>query len=131
MREQRNDILNNIHKKIHKKETDKISEKIEEIENHKEVSNRMFQVVKQLQIKDKDKILVTASEKKQVEIITNYFREVFRKDSECEVEVKSVQMRTPSPTEEISKAVRKLKNNKSSGIDEIGAELIKHSQEII
>ncbi len=53
------------------RETDKIIEKIEEIANHKEDSTRMFQVVKQLQIKDKDEILVnseegvTASEKKR------------------------------------------------------------------
>ncbi len=72
------------------------------------------------------------SGQQQVEIITNHFREVFRKVSKSEVEdVKPVQMRIPFTSEEISKAVRKLKNNKSSGIDEISAELIKHSPEII
>ena len=37
---------------------------------------------------------VTASEKKQVETVTDYFRELFRKDSQKEVEdVKPVEMR--------------------------------------
>ena len=57
----------------------------------KEDSNRMFEVVKQLQSRDKNKILVnaengvTACEKKQVQIITDHFREVFRKYSEKEI----------------------------------------------
>ncbi len=135
---QRNRILSKIHQRVQKKDTEKIIERIEEIENHKEDSNRMFQVVRQLQSKDKNKILVnaesgvTASEKKQVEIVTDYFREVFRKDSEKEVEdVKPVEMRKPFTTEEISKAVKKLKNNKSSGIYDISAEMIKYGPEVI
>ena len=44
---QRNRILSKIHQKVQKKETEKIIKRIEEIENHKEDSNRMFQVVRQ------------------------------------------------------------------------------------
>ena len=98
----------------------------------------MFQVVGQLQRKNKSKILVnaedgaTASEKKQVKLVSDYFREVFRKDSEKEVgDVKPVKMREPFTTEEISKAMKILKNNKSSGIDDICAEMIKHSLEVV
>ena len=44
----------------------------------------MFQVIRQLQPKERKKILVhtkngvTASEKKQIEIVTNHFKEVFQ-----------------------------------------------------
>ena len=72
MRKQRNEILNKIHQRKTKLERDKIKEKIEEIGIHKEDSNRMYQVVRQLQSKDNNKIIVntedgvTANESKQI-----------------------------------------------------------------
>ena len=62
-----------------------MDEKIEEIEKYKDDSIRMFQVIRQLQPKERKKILVhtengvKASEKKQIEIIKNHFKEVFQR----------------------------------------------------
>ncbi len=47
LKKQRNEIMNKIHQRKSKIEREKITEKIEEIENHKEDSNRMYQVVRQ------------------------------------------------------------------------------------
>ncbi len=75
---------------------------------------------------------VTASEQKQVKIVTEYFRQVFSKESEKDVEdIKPVEMKKPFEAEKIRAAVKKLKNNKSSGIDNISAETIKHSPAIV
>ena len=78
MKKERNEILAKIHRKLQRIEEKKILEKIEDIERHKDDSNRMYQVMRQLQTKDNNKIIVnaengvTASEKKQVEIVTDY-----------------------------------------------------------
>jgi hypothetical protein len=132
LKTERKKILEQIQKELRKEEMARINERLEEIEKYKEDSNRMYQVVRQLQAKNKKKIMVqaedglTANEKKQIEIITNYFRDVFRKDTEEEMEnISPVEMTSPFTKEEIGTAVRSLKNNKSSGIDNIKAELIK------
>ena len=138
MKTKRNEILSKIHHKLQRIEEQRIIEKVEEIEKHKDDSNRMYQVVRQLQTKDNNKIIVnaengvTASEKKQVKIVTDYFRSVFSKDSESEIEnVKPVEMRKPFESAEIERAIKKLKNDKSPGVDEIRAEMLKHSPKII
>ena len=46
LRKQRNEIMNKIHQRKTKIERERIKEKIEEIEIHKEDSNRMYQVVR-------------------------------------------------------------------------------------
>ena len=64
-------IINTLHKESEKEERKKLNEKIEEIEKYKDDSSRMFLVIRQLQPKERKKILVhtengvTASEKKQ------------------------------------------------------------------
>ncbi len=138
LRKQRNEVLNKIHQREKKLEREKVIEKIEEIEKYKNDSNCMYQVMRQLQGKGKEKIIVntengvTASDQKQLKIVTEYFRSVFRKDTEKEVqEVKPTEMSIPFNSLEIKNAVKKLKNNKSPGIDEICAEMIKYSPEIV
>ena len=60
-----------------------MNEKIEEMGKYKDDSNRMFQVIRQLQPKERKKILVhtengvTASQKKGIDIVTNHLKEVF------------------------------------------------------
>ncbi len=138
LRKQRNEIMNKLHQRKQKLDRESVIEKIEEIEKYKDDSNRMYQVVRQLQPKGKEQIIVntengvTASEQKQLEIVTEYFRGVFRKSTEEEVEnVQPTEMRTPFNSLEIKTAVKKLKNNKSPGIDEICAEMVKYSPEVV
>ena len=99
----------------------------------------MYRAVRQLQqSKPKKKLVVdgengqTINAKEQVDIITNHFKGVFHADSEKDIpEVKPSEMKTPFTVEEVQKAVKSLKNNKSAGCDDLKAELIKHSPDTI
>ena len=57
LKRERNKIINTLHKEIEKKGK-KLNEKIEEREKYKDDTNRMFQVIRQLQPKERKKILV-------------------------------------------------------------------------
>ena len=116
----------------------KLNEKIEEIEKYTDDSNRMFQVIRQLQPKERKKIPVhtengvTAREKKQIAIITNHFKEVFQRRREEEIkDIESTEMKRPLTEVEIRKSVSWLKNNKSPGLDDISADMIKYSPNIV
>ena len=83
----------------------------------------MFQVIRQLQLKEGKKILVhtengvTASEKKQIETVTNHFKEVFQRRGEDEIkDIEPTEMKRPFTELEIRKSVSRLKNIKSTGI---------------
>ena len=98
----------------------------------------MFQVIRQLQLKERKKILsthwngVTASERKQIEIVTNHFNEVFQRSGEDEIkDIEPTEMKRPFMGVELRKSVSRLKNNKSTGIDGISAEMIKYSSKIV
>ena len=98
----------------------------------------MFQVIRQLQLKERKKILVhtengvTRSEKRQIEIITNHFKEVFQRRGEQEIkDIEPTEMKRPLTEVEIRKSLSRLKNNKSTGIDDISAETTKFSPKIV
>ena len=130
-------IINTLHKEIEKEERKKLNEKIEEIEKYKGDSNRMFQVIRQLQPKETKKILVhtengvKASEKKQIEIVINHFKEMFQRREDEIKDIEPTEMKGPFTEVEIRKSVSWLKNNKSTGIDDISAEMIKYSPKIV
>ena len=92
LKERRKELINQIHKLAHKEEVDKIHEKCEEIEKYKNDTNRTYQVIRQLQPKERKKIFIqtengkTKNEEKQVKISTNCFTSVFNKDEEENVE---------------------------------------------
>ena len=70
---------------------------------------------------------LTTNEKEQAEIITDFFNKMFHQETEEEIpDIKPAEMKKPFTAEEIAKAVDSMKNNKSPGIDNIQAELIKH-----
>ena len=98
----------------------------------------MFQVIRQLHPKERKKIPVhtengvTASEKKQVEIVTNHFKEVSQRRGEDEIkDLEPTEMKRPFTEVEIRKSVSRLKNNKSTGIDDISTKMIKYSPKIV
>ena len=137
-KKERNEILRRLHKEIQKEESRKIAEKIEEIERFKEDSDRMYQMVKQLQPREKKKIIVdsehsvTSNDKQQIKIITEHFKKVFHRCDQMEIKyIKPKEMKNLFTKEEVAKAIRSLKNNKSPGIDDIKVELIKYSPGII
>ena len=97
----------------------------------------MFQVFRQLQPKERKKILVhtgngvTASEKKQIQIVTNHFKGVFQRRREDEIkDIEPTEMKRPFTELEIRKSVSRLKN-KNTRIDDISAEMIKCSPKIV
>ena len=130
----RNKIMREIHKKMDEEEVTKILQMVEEVERSKDDSRRMFQVVKDLQKrKVKKRIVVdgedgkTTDEKEQIRLVTAFFNDMFNKEDEEKINhIEPEKMNTPFTKEEISKAVKSLKNGKSAGIDDFKAEMIKY-----
>ena len=70
---------------------------------------------------------LTKDSKEQLEIITNFFEKTFNKENIDKMEdVKPSKMNDPFTAEEIETATKRLKNNKSPGVDNINAELLKY-----
>ena len=67
----------------------------------------------------------------QSEIIAKYFENIFYANPTPMQNVLPTPMSTLFTSSEIRKAVRTLKNNKSSGMDQINVELIKYSPEVV
>ena len=60
--------------------------------------------------------------KEQLEIIKNFFEKIFNKENIDKMEdVKPSKMNDPFTAEEIKTAAKRLKNNKSPGVDNINA----------
>ena len=85
---------------------------------------------KQLLIDGKDG--KTTDETEQVKIITDYFRNTFYDETTTPMKhVLPKEMLTPFTQEDIIKTIRSLRNKKSAGTDNICAELLKYSPEVI
>ena len=66
----------------------------------------------------------TSNPKQQVKIVTSFFKNQFNKDAEKIQEVKK--MKIPFTPLEVTNALKKLKYNKSPGMDNIRAEHLKN-----
>ena len=95
----------------------------------------MFQVIRQLQPKERKKIIVhtengvKTSEKKQRQIVTNHFKEVRGEDKIKDIE--PTEIKRPFTEVEIRKSESRLKNSKSTELDDISAEMIKYSPRVV
>ena len=95
----------------------------------------MYAAIKEIQKKKKKEPLlidtgngITTNEKTQVEIITKFYKEQFNQlNINGILNAEPCEMSIPFTREEIEKAVKKLGNNKSAGIDGIKGEHIKNS----
>ncbi len=131
--------MKKIGRKIKEIEEKNIVEDMEEIENCKEDSTRMYKAIrKQQRSKPKDEIMVdgdeglTASSEEATKIVTDFFKKTFNAENQRKFEaVPPKQMNTPFTKEEVSKAIKSLKNNKSAGVDDIVAEQLKYGPEEI
>ncbi len=136
---ERNEIMKEIGKKIKEIEEKNIVEDMEEIENSKDDSTKMYKAIKKQQRnKPKDEIMVdsenglTASSEEATQIVTDFFKRTFNAENQRKFEaVPPKQMNTPFTKEEVSKAIKSLKNNKSAGVDDIVAEQLKYGPEEI
>ena len=138
IKQERNRILNEIHAHIKSAENEKIRNALQELENSPNDSQKMFQAVKYLQkISPKAPLLLqstnglTANEAEQANLIANHFNKQFNKNAEPLPKLESCKMRIPFSIDEIRKAVKRIKNNKSPGADGITAELLKHAPDTI
>ena len=135
----RNQIITKIHDILKKETTEKIDQQLKQIEQTKDDSTRMFSAIKQIQkFKPKKKLLIktkegslTANEQHQAKLIAEHFKSQFNKEGIEQIRVPPKAMRNPFTADEIRKAVKKLKNGKSAGIDELKAELLKHSPDAV
>ena len=141
LRLERNGIMRTLHYKLKMLRNIEEEKKIEEIENTKNDSTKMFKVLRKInRNKPKEKLFIKQNENIMTDVdevtleITNYFKQLFNtKDlsTQNQIFIPPCKMEKPFTTEEVEKAVRKLKNNKSAGSDEIQAELLKNSPKII
>ncbi len=130
----RNEKMKEIVLKIKEIEEKRIIEDMEEIENSKDDSTKMYKAIrKQQRTKPKDEIMVdseeglTASSEEATKIVTNHFKKMFNAENQRKFhEVPPAEMKIPFTKEEVSKAIKSLKNNKSSGVDDIVAEHLKY-----
>ena len=136
---ERNSILTQIHKLLkHEKQTE-IEHQIEEIEKSRNDSTRMYKAIRSIRITDPQKQLLidgkdgkTTDETEQVKIITDHFRNTFYDETTTPMKhVPPKEMVRPFTQEEIKNAIKSLRNNKSAGTDNICAELLKYSPEVI
>ena len=69
-------------------------------------------------------MMYAGSEKEQVNIITEHFKNMFTADEP--IIIKPTKMKTPFTPEEIEKASKSMKNQKSVGEDGVNAEYVKY-----
>ena len=121
-------------------EDQKLDLKLQDIEKHKNDSNRYHKVIKEIKnykpkrpliVKDENKKIV-GSVTQKCAIITNYFKDFFSSNTD-ETTPKAVprKLKTPFTEQEIQKATTSLNNNESPGIDEVCAEHLKYAPKII
>ena len=114
-------------------------EQIEVIEKSQDDSGRMYKAIKVITSNKTNKPLLVNAEKgvtadavAQSKIITDHFRSMFSKDEvEALPEILPQRMDPPFQREEVEKAVKALKNNRSAGGDDLKAEQLKHGPTIV
>ena len=121
---------------LKKEEEKRIDEDLKELEAMKNDSNKCYAAIRKFNRMTKKKPLcvkddegnVASSDEEKIEIITKYFKKMLAPEgAETNKEYKPTEMRNPFTEEEIRKAAKSLKNNKSTGIDDLPAELIKYA----
>ncbi len=135
--------MRTLHYKLKVQRNIEEEEKIEEIENTKNDSNKMFKVLRKInRDKPKEKIFINQNGKfltennEVINEITDYFKKLFTDDESHnqnlnQIVINPCKMEKPFTGVEVEKAVKKLKNNKSPGSDQINAELLKSSPKLI
>ena len=139
LKRKRNQILKSIKKELKLERNKKQEDRIYNIEKCKDDSRRMYAAVRELNnnsdrsiVVENKEGLILHSDQQKVEQITEYFEQIFKQEDICDIpDIPPRKLDTPITTEEVAKATKKLKNNKSPGCDSVQTELIKYGPEII
>ena len=132
----RNNVMKEIRKRVRYNEDKKLDKQLIQIEAYKDDSNKCYQAIRILNSKKPKKPLIVhgkdmmyaGSEKEQASIITEHFKNIFTAVTVADEPtiIKPAEMRTPFTPEEIEKASKSMKNQKSVGEDELHAEYVKY-----
>ena len=122
--------MKEIRKRVRYNEDKKLDKQLIQIEAYKDDSNKCYQAIRILNSKKPKKPLIVhgknmmyaGSEKEQASIITEHFKNIFT----AVTVAKPAEMRTPFTPEEIEKASKSMKNQKSAGEDGLHAEYVKY-----
>ena len=98
----------------------------------------MYEAVKNInKMRPKQSLVINSDEgltsngETQTKIIAKYFNDIFWKDAEPISDLRPTVMSNPFTSDEIKKAVSKMKMNKSPGCDEIPVELIMYAPDCV
>ena len=130
--------INNIVKKLEEQELD---EKLKNMEKIKNDSNKAHEAIRQLKSLKKKKALLVKNEEgeilcnteDQIEIISEHFKKMLAPTLHDE-NIKTfepMELNQPFTISEIRKAVKSMKNGKSSGCDEMYSEYLKYAPDTI
>ena len=132
LRIDRNKTTNSLHQMLQREKEEQMEKKVENLEKLKDDSRKMFAVIRDLKPEKKKNVVVetpegiTSSTCKKLEEISKHFKTLFHKENEEDIEeIAPIDMTNPFTAGEVRKAISKLKDNKSPGIDNICAEMLK------
>jgi hypothetical protein len=139
LKKERNRVLKSIKKLKKQKEVELLDKNIEHIKNCQNDSRRMYEAVRTIHKKEPDPVIVhnkdgefVTSAEEKVGIITNFFESLFCVENTTPFEeIPPCKLTIPFTSVEIKKSVNKLRNGKSTGCDNLPAELVKNAPDII
>ena len=136
---ERNSTLTRIHQLLKDEKQTELEHQREEIEQSRNDSTRMYKAIRSIRITDSQKQLLidgkdgnTTDETEQLKIITDYFITTLYDETTTPMKhIAPTEMLTPFTKEEIKKATRSLRSKKSTRTDNICAEQLKYTPEVI
>ena len=130
----RNRIMTEIHRKRKQEQNVKAKTFIKPLIDNQNENQRMYEAVKNInKMRPKQPLVIKSDEglttngETQTKIIAKYFSDIFWKDDKPMPDLRPTVMSNPFTSDEIKKAMSKMKMSKSSGCDEIPVELIMYT----
>ena len=130
--------MTKIHPERKQEENVKVRTFIQPLIDNQNENQRMYEAVKNIKkMRPKQPLVIKSDEElttnceTQTKIIAKYFNDIFWKDAEPISDLRPIVMSNPFTSDEIKKAVSKMKMNKSPGCDEIPVELIMYAPDCV
>ena len=134
----RNRIMTEIHRERKQEENVKVRTFIQSFVDNQNENQRMYEAVKNSnKMRPKQPLVIKSDEglttngETQTKIIAKYFSDIFWKDDKPMPDLRPTVMSNPFTSDEIKKAVSKMKMNKSPGYDKIPVELIMYAPDCV